>query len=181
MNSLYGLNDKQLTSAVWASTAWLGLEVLFERVSQLRWKITDIIPWTVQDHITFQMKCYICQSDLTYYQASYIMSFWSSATDPKSDSWSKCQETSSTTAVWPVKIVFASTIFPSLGTALMSHRQTVYRLRRMRDKKHINISAPLLNSMKCMNEWLGICATKVGDPMKFPKIGKMLHNTWIQQ
>lgn len=134
MNSLYGLNDKQLTSAVWASTAWLGLEVLFERVSQLRWKITDIIPWTVQDHITFQMKCYICLSDLTYYQASYIMSFWSSATDPKSDSWSKCQETSSTTAVWPVKIVFASTIFPSLGTALMSHRQTVYRWRRMRDK-----------------------------------------------
>jgi len=35
MNSLYGLKDKQLTSAVWASTAWLGLEVLFERVSQL--------------------------------------------------------------------------------------------------------------------------------------------------
>lgn len=36
MNSLYGLNDRQLTSAVWASTTWLGLEVLFERVSQLR-------------------------------------------------------------------------------------------------------------------------------------------------
>lgn len=36
MNSLKGLNDKQLTSAVWASTAWLALEVLFERVSQLK-------------------------------------------------------------------------------------------------------------------------------------------------
>ena len=33
MNSLYGLKDRQLTSAVWASTAWLGLEVLLERVS----------------------------------------------------------------------------------------------------------------------------------------------------
>lgn len=71
-----------------------------------------------------------CQ--ISHSQASYIMSFWSSATDPKSDSWSKCQETSSTTAVWPVKIVFASTIFPSFGTALMSHRQTVYRLGKMR-------------------------------------------------
>lgn len=36
MNSLYGLKDKQLTSAVWASTAWLGLDVLLDRVSQLK-------------------------------------------------------------------------------------------------------------------------------------------------
>lgn len=57
------------------------------------------------------------------------MSFWSSATDPKRDSWSRCQDTSSTTAVWPVKMVLASTTFPSLGTALMSHRQIVYRPR----------------------------------------------------
>lgn len=64
------------------------------------------------------------------YEAPYIMSFWSSATDPNSDSWSKCQETSSTTAVWPVKMVLASTIFPSFGTALMSHRQIVYSLRK---------------------------------------------------
>lgn len=50
MNSLYGLNDKQLTSAVCASTAWLGLEVLFERVSQLKGgglKKT-IFSWTVE-------------------------------------------------------------------------------------------------------------------------------------
>lgn len=58
-------------------------------------------------------------------RATHIMSFWSSATDPKRDSCSKCQETSSTTAVWPVKMVLASTIFPSLGTVLMSHRQMV--------------------------------------------------------
>lgn len=61
------------------------------------------------------------------------MSFWSSATDPKSDSWSKCQDTSSTTAVWPVKMVLASTTFPSFGTALMSHRQTVYRAGEMKN------------------------------------------------
>lgn len=59
------------------------------------------------------------------FQVAHIMSFWSSATDPKSDSWRRCQETSSTTAVWPVKMVLASTIFPSLGTVLMSHRQIV--------------------------------------------------------
>lgn len=35
MNSLYGLNDKQFTSAAWATTAWLGLDVLLDRVSQL--------------------------------------------------------------------------------------------------------------------------------------------------
>ncbi len=61
------------------------------------------------------------------YILSYIMSFWSSATEPKRDSWSKCQETSSTTAVWPVKMVLASRVFPSFGLALMSHRQIVWR------------------------------------------------------
>ena len=35
MNSLYGLKDRQFTSAVWASTVWLGLLVLLDRVSQL--------------------------------------------------------------------------------------------------------------------------------------------------
>ena len=58
---------------MWASTEWLGLEVLFEGVSQ-------------------------------------IMSFWSSATDPKRDSWSRCQEISSTTAVCSVKMVCTSTL-----------------------------------------------------------------------
>lgn len=67
-----------------------------------------------------------CVVFLVIIKGIYIMSFWSSATDPKRDSWSKCQETSSTTAVWPVKIVFASTTLPSFGTALMSHRQTVF-------------------------------------------------------
>lgn len=57
--------------------------------------------------------------------AAHIMSFWSSATDPNRDSCRRCQETSSTTAVWPVKMVLASTIFPSLGTVLMSQRQIV--------------------------------------------------------
>ena len=58
--------------------------------------------------------------------AAYIMSFWSSATEPKRDSCRRCQDTSSTTAVWPVKMVLASTILPSLGTVLMSHRQIVW-------------------------------------------------------
>lgn len=58
---------------------------------------------------------------------TYIMSFWSSATDPKSDSWSRCQDTSSTTAVCPVKMVLASTTLPSFGTALISHRQMVFK------------------------------------------------------
>lgn len=58
---------------------------------------------------------------------TYIISFWSSATEPYRDSWSKCQETSSTTAVWPVKMVFASTICPSFGAAPISHKQIVWR------------------------------------------------------
>lgn len=35
MNSEYGLNDRQLTSAVWASTVCEGLLVLLARVSQI--------------------------------------------------------------------------------------------------------------------------------------------------
>ena len=38
---------------------------------------------------------------------SQIISLWSSPTLPNRDSCNKCQATSSTTAVWPVKIVFA--------------------------------------------------------------------------
>lgn len=57
MNSEYGLNDKQLTSAVWASTVCEGLLVLLDRVSQ-------------------------------------IINFWSSATEPNNDSWSRCHATS---------------------------------------------------------------------------------------
>lgn len=56
---------------------------------------------------------------------TYIISFWSSATDPNSDSWSRCHATSSTTAECPVKIAFASTILPSFGPALISHKHTV--------------------------------------------------------
>ena len=43
INSLYGLNDRQLTSAVCASTVWLGLFVLFDRVSQLKQTIVTIL------------------------------------------------------------------------------------------------------------------------------------------
>ena len=68
MNSEYGLKLRQLTSAVWASTVWLGRLVTELRVSQ-------------------------------------IISFWSSATEPNKDSCSRCQATSSTTAVCPKKIV----------------------------------------------------------------------------
>lgn len=60
------------------------------------------------------------------------MSFWSSATDPNRDSCRRCQDTSSTTAVWPVKMVLASTIFPSFGTVLMSQRQIVCERRHKR-------------------------------------------------
>ena len=67
------------------------------------------------------------------------MSFWSSATEPKRDSCSRCQETSSTTAVWPVKMVLASTTLPSLGTALMSHRQIVCWQNRNPDCTHENL------------------------------------------
>lgn len=77
---------------------------------------------------------------MTLAEAAYIISFWSSATDPKSDSWRRCQETSSTTAVWPVKIVLASTIFPSLGTVLISHRHIVCKEHRgmLKKKKRTN-------------------------------------------
>lgn len=61
--------------------------------------------------------------------STHIISFWSSATDPNRDSCSRCQETSSTTAVCPVKMVFASTTFPSFGTALISHRQMVLNVK----------------------------------------------------
>ncbi len=47
---------------------------------------------------------------------SQIMSLWSSPTLPKRDSWSRCQATSSTTAVWPVNIVFALMILFSCRT-----------------------------------------------------------------
>ena len=66
--------------------------------------------------------CFACDTNLV----SQIMSFWSSATEPKSDSCNKCQATSSTTAVWPVKIVLASITRFSLGVALMSHKQIVW-------------------------------------------------------
>ena len=68
--------------------------------------------------------------------AAHIMSFWSSATDPNRDSCRRCQDTSSTTAVWPVKMVLASTIFPSLGTVLMSHRQIVCQDRGKETHTH---------------------------------------------
>lgn len=58
-------------------------------------------------------------------QVSLIISFWSSATNQNRDSWNRCQETSST-VVCPVKMVFISTIFPSFGRAMMSHRQMVW-------------------------------------------------------
>ena len=57
---------------------------------------------------------------------SQMRSFWSSATEPKRLSWRRCQATSSTTAVCPVKIVLASMILFSLGVALMSQRQMVW-------------------------------------------------------
>ena len=43
---------------------------------------------------------------------SQIINFWSSATDPNRDSWSRCQATSSTTAVCPgiQKIIFKKNI-----------------------------------------------------------------------
>lgn len=129
MNSLYGLKDRQLTSAVWASTAWLGLEVLLDRVSQLCQEEIKNNPYKktiLQSSRTASLVLVEIIFNSRVWTA-HIMSFWSSATDPKSDSWRRCQETSSTTAVWPVKMVFASTIFPSLGTALMSHRQIVYK------------------------------------------------------
>lgn len=67
------------------------------------------------------------RNDLWRGFSTYIMSFWSSATDPNRDSWSRCQDTSSTTAVCPVKMVLASTTLPSLGTALISHKQMVFK------------------------------------------------------
>ena len=93
MNSLYGLNDRQFTSAVWASTVCDGLLILFERVSQ-------------------------------------IINFWSSATEPNRLSCNRCQATSSTTAVWPVNIVFASNFLPSFGVEFTSHKQMVYSLKK---------------------------------------------------
>lgn len=57
---------------------------------------------------------------------SHIISFWSSATEPKRLSCKRCQATSSTTAVWPVKIVFASMMRFSFGVAFMSHKQIVW-------------------------------------------------------
>ena len=41
MYSLYGLNERQLTSALWASTEWLALDELLERVSHLRQRDND--------------------------------------------------------------------------------------------------------------------------------------------
>lgn len=75
----------------------------------------------------------------------YIISFWSSATDPNKDSCSRCQATSSTTAEWPVKIALASTILPSFGPALISHRQTVWRRNKTRvSYERLNLNANTL-------------------------------------
>lgn len=79
-------------------------------------------------------------TDYLFVSVTYIMSFWSSATEPNSDSWSRCQETSSTTAVWPVKMVLASTIFPSFGPAPMSHRQIVCGGRSKWREQGVNLS-----------------------------------------
>ena len=58
---------------------------------------------------------------------SYIINFWSSATDPNRLSCKICQDTSSTTDVCPVKIVCASIILPSRTLALISHKQMVWK------------------------------------------------------
>lgn len=57
---------------------------------------------------------------------TYIMSFWSSLTEPNMESWSMCQATSSTTAVCPVKMFLASRVLASLAAALISHKQIVW-------------------------------------------------------
>lgn len=59
-------------------------------------------------------------------RVSQIINFWSSATEPNRDSCKRCQATSSTTAVCPVKTVLASSTRFSLGVALISQRQMVW-------------------------------------------------------
>lgn len=123
INSEYGLKLKQFTSAVWASTVWLGLLVLLHLIIV---KIRRAIKKVNCNNIYVLLICqWLCV--MTYnYLVSQIINFWSSATDPNKDSCNRCQATSSTTAVCPVKIVFASITRFSLGGALISHKQIVW-------------------------------------------------------
>lgn len=75
-----------------------------------------------------------------------LLTSWVSGRRHRSKPWSRCQETSSTTAVWPVKIVLASTIFPSLGTVLMSHRQIVCKREQSWVRKCIKITKELIRN-----------------------------------
>lgn len=51
------------------------------------------------------------------------------------ESCSECHATSSTTLVWPMKMALASSVFCSLGTPLISHRQIVLEKKK---KKNTN-------------------------------------------
>lgn len=118
---------------MWASTAWLALDVLLERVSHLdEEEPSERVPRGGNAHqVTAQQnkdgvgELEMLRGHAPSAPATHIMSFWSSATEPNRDSWSRCHETSSTTAVCPVKMVLASTTFPSFVPVPMSHRQMV--------------------------------------------------------
>lgn len=132
---------------------------------------------TPQTDHHFRFTSFVFKDIFIIFRKTHIMSFWSSATDPNKDSCSKCQETSSTTAVCPVKMVLASTTFPSLGTALISHRQIVcrkyknctYHKKHGKSKNLCKLAHHKVNAAMSATHMIIRCTKQISTEVRIPR------------